>query len=238
MITIIRNIAAGILMSLILTGCFQSIRPLVRAHIGTEQVYEKNYSLNQRLTAYVGQPLVKVKDYKVKKYKAKHMRASEDFVITGGIATIQGDSNTDYSIVGETTMDEQIYKVVYVSGIGILIKDDGGVHSKAINRGVVMVYTFIAKPPNLKFTELKEEVVDVSSNFLNYEIIYGGTDGKSITITYKEYTSDDLIKPAFSQSAVYEKGAKQIRFKDTIIKTHEVTSDKIVFTVIADNLAK
>jgi hypothetical protein len=90
----------------------------------------------------------------------------------------------------------------------------------------------------LKFIALKEEEIDVDAGYLNYELVYGGTDGKSITITYREYTSKDLTRPSFFQNVVYETGKKQIRFRDTILQIHEVTNEKIVYTVISDGLIR
>lgn len=234
-----------VLAALFVSGCAQQIRPFLRSHIGTDRVFDKNYEIGQKLTAYVGQPIVKVKDYKVNRFKAKHMRASDDFVISGGIVTVAGDKNTDYAVRGETTIDGNTYTVVNLhspqlgAGFGALIKPDGSVHSRMLNNNIVMVYTFSSSPADLRFiTSKKEEEIDVDAGYLNYELIYGGTDGKSITITYREYTGKDLARPAFYQNVVYEAGKKQIRFRDTVLQVHEATNEQIVFTVISDGLAK
>uniref|UniRef100_UPI0034DFDA30 hypothetical protein n=1 Tax=Candidatus Thiodubiliella endoseptemdiera TaxID=2738886 RepID=UPI0034DFDA30 len=237
-------ISLGLLAVFILSGCVQQIRPSLRTHLGTERIFDKNYNLNQKLVAYVGQPIVKVKDYRVKKFKAKHMKASEDFTISGGLVTIQGDKNTDYRVRGETTIDKKSYTVVNVpgsyrgAGFGVLVKPDGSVHSQLLNDNIVMYYTFKHVPENLKFIASQEEEIDVGAGYLNYELVYGGTDGKSITITYREYTSKDLARPSFFQNVVYETGKKQIRFRDTILQIHEVTNEKIVYTVISDGLTR
>ncbi len=236
-------VGVGLLVLLLLSGCAQQIRPYLRTHIGTERIFDKNYEIGQSLAAYVGQPIVKVKDYKVNRFKAKHMRASDNFVISGGIVTISGDKNTDYFVRGETTIDSKTYTVVNLpgsqigAGFGALIKPNGNVHFKMLNNNIIMVYTFRTSPADLRFATSSEEEIDVDSGYLNYELIYGGTDGKSITITYREYTSKDLARPAFYQNVVYETGKKQIRFRDTILQIHEATNEKIVYTVISDGLS-
>ena len=53
---------------------------------------------------------------------------------------------------------------------------------------------------------------------------------------YREYTSKDLARPAFYQNVVYEVGKAQIRFRGTVLKTYETTSEKVTFTVIFDGL--
>ena len=84
-----------VLVFFFVSGCANQIRPFLRTHIGTERIFDKNYEIGQRLAAYVGQPIVKVKDYKVNRFTAKHMRVSDNFVISGGVFTISGDINTN-----------------------------------------------------------------------------------------------------------------------------------------------
>ena len=235
-------IGVVVLVAIMTSGCAQQIRPSLRSHIGTEHIFDKNYEIGQQLAAYVGQPIVKVKDYKVNLFNAKYMRASDDFVITGGFETISGDKNTDYAVRGETTLDGATYKVLNLpgsqigAGFGALVDKDGGVHSKILNNNIVMVYTFSVSPTDLRFLASKDEEIDVDAGYLNYELIYGGTDGKSITITYREYTSKDLARLAFYQNVVYEAGKKQIRFRDTVLQIEEATNEKIVFAVLSDGL--
>lgn len=237
--------AAGIFILVVffLSGCHQQVIPSSGAFIGSGRTFEKNYELDQKLVAYVGKPIVKVKDYTVNRFQDKHMRASDDFVISGGIITILGNKNTDYVVRGETTIDDKTYTVLDLpggkrgAGFGALINPDGSVHSKLLNDNIIMIYTFSSSPTNLRFTSSKMEKIDRTSGYLNYELIYGGTDGKSITITYREYTNEDLARPAFYQNAVYEAGAKQIRYKDTVIQVYSATNEKIVFKVVSDGLS-
>jgi len=193
--------------------------------------------------AYVGQPLVKVKDYRIERKSANQMLASEDFVISGGPVTISGNKNMSYPIRGEITLDREIYTVLNIPGSrnklwGVLVSDYGTVHNKVLNPtptgDVILVYSFKVSPPNLRFIQSKEEKIIKGAGFENYELIYGGTDGKSLTVTYREYTADDLARPAFFQNLVYESNKKRIRFKDTVIEIHEATNEKIVYTVISD----
>ncbi len=234
----------GLLITTIFSGCAQHIRPVTRAHLGTERVLYKNYELGQKLAAYVGQPIVKVKDYKVERYKAKHMRVSDDFIISGGYETITGDKNKDYEVIGETTINDKTFTVVNIPDsqfgvhFGVLIKADGTVYNKVLKNNNIMEYSFSASPPGLRFISLKDEEINVDAGYLNYELIYGGTDEKSIIITYREYTSNDLARPAFYKDLVYEPGQSQIRYRDTVIKIYEANNEKIVYTVMGDGLSE
>jgi len=103
-----------------------------------------------------------------------------------------------------------------------------------------MGMSFAVEPADLRFTivQSKEEEIDIDAGYFNYELIYGGTDGESITITYREFTPNDLAKPAFNENLVYDRKQKTIRFRDTVINVHSATNEKIEFTVISDNLKK
>jgi hypothetical protein len=226
-----------------ISGCSQQVRPSPKTYIDSTRVFDRNYEIGQKLAAYVGQPIVKVKDYKVKRFNSKHMKASDNFIITGGgVVTIVGNSNTDYRVKGDTTMDGVSYTVVSASKarprFGVLVDSNGGVHNKILNGDIVMFWDFDITPKDLKFTSSKDEEIDVNSGYLNYELIFGGTDGKSITISYREYTSKDMARPAFYQNLVYEVGKEKIRFKDTVIKIHSINSEQIVYTVLSDGLTK
>ena len=224
----------------VLSSCFQYVRPSMRTPLGTERIFEKNYKINQIQAVFVGQPIVRVKAYQVERYSSNYMLASEDFVISGGPVTIRGDKNTSYPIRGEITLNSETYTVLNIPRLqgkiaGVLIRKDGTVHNKILNEDVIMIYSFTVSPPDLKFTPSEEERIK-SAGYLNYELIYSGTDGKTLTVTYREYTSEDLARPGFYQNLVYESSKKRIRFKDTIIEIHEATNEKIVYTVISDGL--
>jgi hypothetical protein len=235
------NLFVVLFISIIISGCTHNIRPATRLYLGSDRVFDKNYELGQKLIAYVGQPIIKVKDYKVDRYRGIiHMRASDDFVIKGGIVTVKGNKNTDYPVRGEITIDGETLVVLSIPGshlgasFGALIKADGSVYHKALNGTTILVYSFFIAPSNLKFISEKDEQINADAGFVNYELIYAGTDGKSIFITYREYTSNDLAKPAFYQNVIYEAGQSQIRFRDTVIRVHEATNERIMYTVTAD----
>ena len=233
-----------ILISLtVLSGCSPLVLPTTTTHLGSKRVFYKNYTLGQKQAAFVGQPLITVKDYMVDSYKDDYMVATDNFVIKGGVITINGDKNTKYRIMGETTIGQETFTVVslpksQLDTWGILVDENGRVYHKVLNGGVLMFYSFQASPSNVRFVASKKENINVEGGYINYELIYSGTDGKSITITYREYTSNDLARPAFYQNLVYESEDKEIRFRNTKFLIHEATNEKIIYTVISDSLPK
>jgi len=245
----------GVFIFLVITvllfpACSAHINPINKALVGTDHIFQKNYEIGQRQAAYVGQPVIKVKDYKVKQFTTRKMRASDNFVISGGIVTLTGNADTDYEVIGETTRDGKLHTVLKIPRVGssqhfgVLIKPNGSIHNKVLTiisnvkgvKGVELIYSFVAKPTSLRFIPSKKDEIVKEAGYLNYELIYGGTDGKSITMSYREYTSDNLARPAFYQNVIYDSKKERIRFRDTVIAVHSVTNEKIEFTVISDNL--
>jgi len=242
-----KKILISVLAFLIfLSGCAQNVRPTsTKTFTGQERVFNKNYNKAIKQAAFVGEPVVKVKDYKVKKYKSKYMTPDTDFITRGGPVEIIGKASEKYEIDGEVTIDGINYTVVsfprYDGKFGVLVDGTGKVSKDVLNstygaRNIKMIYDFVTTPSDVRLNAVENSEIDVKSGYLNYELIYGGTDGKSITLTYREYTSEDLARAAFFQNLVYEKGTERIRFKDTVIKVYEATSEKIVYEVLSDNL--
>lgn len=224
----------------LVVGCAQ-IRPL--GIVDSERVFRKNYELGRRQIAYVGQAIVTVKEYMITRKRAPRMRATADFSITQlGIIIVSGKADMDYPVRGELTHEGTVYTVVapppsFWGQFNVLIAPDGSVLNRLLNNANFLVLsTFTIHPPGLRFISSFDETIDAQAGYVNFELLYGGTDGRSFNITYREYTSDSLIRPAFTQSLVYEAKSGTIRFRDHRLQIHEVTSEKLVYTVVADDL--
>ena len=69
---------------------------------------------------------------------------------------------------------------------------------------------------------------------MRYELIYTGCIADNLTMVYREYTPDDLARPAFFQNLTYNIKQKQIRFKNLLIEIILADNEKIVFNVLKD----
>jgi hypothetical protein len=223
-------------------GSAQTINPTIRTKFEPEVVNYKNYNIGKKLAAHVGQPIAKVKHFVIEKYTGKFMRANEDFRMNAGSIQFAGDSDTSYPIRGETILDNSNLTVISMPGslqnanFGILINKDGNVHHKILNNNVVMIYKLEYSPSNLKFSPVIEKKINKDKPYLNYELIYGGTDGDSFTVTYREFTEEDIARPSFYQNLVFNTSQSSFRFRDTVIQAHSISNERIIFTVISDGL--
>jgi hypothetical protein len=162
----------------------------------------------------------------------------------------QSNDNTqlngnNYSIVDITDIKGETY--------GLLIDSEGNILSKTIynddHDNLMVSQNADLTPKNAKFTRSTVPIPckrtaqndDTQDDSLiygieNYELLFGGINNVTLTMTYREFTRDLLARPSFFQNLVYETSAKEIRFKNIKISIIEVSNEKIVYRVVEDGL--
>jgi len=223
--------------------------------------YVTNYKMEEIKTAYVGQSIVKVKDYYVyTDYVKTFIEPTENFKLTATVPTkissyslnISGLKGNRYEVYYKEKVDGILYNIVYLadskgnSSYGLLIDDKGNVNKTTLC-GNIKFTDFALQPSNVKFIKsviteenfLCDPFINYGGNtcgLINFELIYSGINNISLNISYKEYSRDDIARTAFYQNLTFEPTAKQIRFKDFIIEILEATNDKFVYKILADGL--
>jgi hypothetical protein len=232
--------SATTLVLSILVGCAPPITLAAPPRVKNEHVVDKNYEVGKQISAFIGNPMIKVKDYVVIKTETAAMEASESFTLTGGPVHLLINQGDPLPIAGEIEKDGKRLTVLDVPQMNmqITVDDAGKPYKDVINdpRGVrvVMVYNFVANPSDVIFTRKTSESIQKTGGYQNFEILYSGKTDKSINLTYREYTPDDIARSAFSQNLTYEADAKSIRFKNFQIELISVTNEKIDFRVTSD----
>ena len=98
------------------------------------------------------------------------------------------------------------------------------------------LHKFTIEPEDVRFKLEEKKEVDATKGFLNFEIVYSGMDDNGLKFLYREYTKDDLAKPAFYQELTYPSKAKQFRFRKIKVEIEEATSEKIRYKVLEDGM--
>lgn len=231
--------------TLLLGGCAYEITPVSMAPAATRHVAFKNYEIGKPQTAFVGEPILRRKDYEVLSRRAAVARPTEDFKLSNGQIAVRGRRGVGYAITGEYEHNGSTYTIVEVERqvlagpahmVGILIDGTGSLYSKAFVQGILQ-QGFAVTPPTCRFVRDEVEHVDTKAAFVNYELLYGGTDGRSFTATYREYTPEDFARPAYSQNLVYEAKPGTIRFRNTRLEVLRITGESIDYRVIDDTLS-
>lgn len=248
----------AICLILLMTGCavnngyWANYKPLPvpRTTDYAPKKYIKTYHIGDISTAFVGQPMIQVKEYIpiISKFTEKiispeNLTINMRWRITNYIINV--NAGYSYPITGTFKADNEIFYIIKVpdnngKSWGILVSEDGSLYKKGIyNYDYEMMFYPREMPttPNIyKFTIKKAEKEDRGVGAGSYELIFAGKNDVSLNATYREYTSDDLARPSFFQNLTYQANAKQIRFKDFVIKLHDVSNEKITYTILDDGL--
>lgn len=251
-----RFIRFGLVLLLVaLTGCVA--RTPIRAAMPTDlsvttkaaPVRERNYVIGKEQAVYVGQPAVRVRDYEV-------METASDAFVTpvaitftmrpfGGPTTVP--AGTQAVVHGVVAHQGQEYLALK------FLQKDMALYPMLVDRngrfaGLVYTlingYAFESSPKNIVeylpsdlvlTREVRKEVVK-SGAFTNFELVYSGTTKDEINFLYREYTADDMARPAFSQNLVYSKDAAVVRFRDIVLDVIDANNENIRYVVRADGL--
>ncbi len=228
---------AGLLIAFVF-GCAQTIIPWQPEILGYEAIAEKNYLVGVKMTANVGEPIIKVQDYLLVKRTLPQMVADVDFKISAHTFEFSGMKGIPYRITGRTIINGTTFVVLDLRyyGYELLVDGAGTIYPRLMNGGKLLKATFLVEPPQVHFSYPIEESTEISKGYQNYEILYGGRDDRSLHFVYREYTRDDLARPAFYQNLVYQVDSGYIRFRGTRIRLHKASSERVVFTVLEDAL--
>jgi len=230
----------------VLSAC-ASVQPVAPPQVQSESKYtfDKNYRIGETKSVYVGEPMVKVKDYYELASQANMLAASESFVLTGSPFMNESiAAGTAARVDGTTSCGNGSCRLVAIdnrtlmaAGVRLLLNDDGTLEGGGLNGGSRMGWTYRANPPTAKFLSKTFTKIDTSKGEKNFELVYGGTTTDMISVLYREYTANDLARPAFSQQLTYAKGSKSIRFRDMQMQVTSADNERIVFVVTADGMS-
>ena len=217
------------------------LQPLQTRDLGLSRTFEKNYVINSENSAYVGEEIVKLKDYYVHKKQTNKVKASNDFTFASG--AYGGSKDDEFNVVGTTGISGVPHYVIVFPQYpehGVVIDRYGTVTGDLVRvsgRDTVYLYKFSVIPPNTKFTIVIKEEIDASKGgFVNFDIVYTGRDKDSIKFIYREYSPNDIAKPAFYQSLTYDIRSKFIRFRNLRIEVLDANDEKITYKVLEDGL--
>lgn len=245
-------VIASLLLSL--AGCATAptnpiIPPAVSPATPVHKI-DKNYQLGQQLSAYVGAPMLRVKDYWV-----TH-RDSGVYQLPQAITYHQlfmrpktFPAGTPLAFLGYYMLDGQRLKVLALpdrdaSMFPMLVDDSGRFTNKLLNRvnggwfeqtggKVASIEDFT---PPLQFAPHTVDDVSAESGYTNFELLYAGSNANEVNLIYREYTPTDLARAAFTQNLTYDRHAPTIRFRDIKIKVLGADNESIRYVVQQDGM--
>ena len=224
--------------SLILLVAFVVSPTVYGQEPSTKQVVEKNYRVGEKTFAYVGDPVVKVKDYWIRETSFSAYRSSQPFevsrAILGVLARVQPD--TDIPVAQKRADGTTLVQLQTMPDVHLVVGKDGKFTGKAIS-GFGMPMGFKYKiHPEVTLTPSFGRVIEPSRGFTNFEILYGGISKDELKLSYREYTPDDMARAAFAQELTYSPDSKTVRFKKVVLHIESADNERIIYTVVSDGL--
>lgn len=243
-------LANAIILSCALVGCaaVEPIRMPLSTTI-TEHRVEKSYEIGRQSQAFVGEQMLKVRDYYVttRRSEASNAMLMPTVEVTMRIpplmTLVKLSPNDAIRVVGQTERNQVWYRVVAIpapaaASLRFLINADGTFEGSALNSaGHRMGWSYPTTPTTARLiaVDVKPDVeIDTSKGSINYELVYNGATRDAFQVVYREYTQNDLVRPAFSQTLVYEKGSTSVRFRKLNFEVQEASGERIRFKVLAD----
>ncbi|MDX8337359.1 hypothetical protein [Candidatus Cetobacterium colombiensis] len=242
-----KKIFVGILsLSLIiLTGCSSSEKRISNP-MSSGPFHSKNYILNQSRTISVGEQLLKVEGASDATYVEIPTFISRDDIKITALAgneittiarnqklkspfSLKIDDKVYYMLPIQNKANSSKYKLAYL----FLDKDSLTLETKVrdmfdLPARISNNVPFIKGENEKEYSTLYGEV--------NYDIVYNGISGDTIRLTYREFTSNDLARPAFFQDITYNKNTKIIKFKKIEIQILKLTNNELTYKVIKDGM--
>lgn len=227
---------------LLLTGCAQQLIHDTDSPTSRREA-SKNYVVGKERSAYVGDAMVRVKDYLVTVSASPVAIPSENVTIGDSSVSARLEKGHRYPIVGNIIVDGMTLAVVEVvanTGLkgGVLFDSSGKISNRAVvgqsGRYILALSTMTVTPPTARMIRGQDEKVDTRAGYTNFELVYSGKSGNSLNILYREYTPDDLARSAFFQSLTYDVTTRVVRFKALKIEIKEANNEGVTYTVVDD----
>jgi hypothetical protein len=232
----------AVLSVVLLASCTAQVIPPKLQRSPPELVTETNYAIGAVREAYVGETIVKIRNYRVERGRTGYMIPDQSFdiAVPGPVADLHAEKGERYSWRGSVTEEGALYDIVDVPAggdkLGILItKDTGEVTGRLIQSPVPMFLygKHLPTPPGARFThEIEARKVGVDQ--VHYELIYSGMSGRTINLSYREFTTDGMARPAFTQELHYNADEPTLRFRNLQVGIRRATNEKLTYVVLAD----
>lgn len=234
-------LAAIVVAAIVVAGCVSIAAPPKEQVIGHQQVSSKSYTLGVAAEAFVGNDVIRVKDYSLTRVATDEVEVQDTFTFDGPLFGRSFKAGARYPYAGTATHDGKTYDVMRVEHAGLMFDADGHIANKLISGfgnpmtpPVVMIYTYDVTPPEARLRRVVREGVNRESFGQNYGIAFSGVTRDSIRLTYREYVAEDLSRAASSQELTYPIGSRTIRFRNLVIDVLEVKPDRLKYRVTSD----
>ena len=231
----------------LLAGCTANPYNIRPASSEQRRVIDKNYVLGEEKVTYVGQPVVRFKDY----YGTPAQIFTSPVAFTAKLrdVVVQYPSGTQAQAASLLDHEGVTYFAAGVnppmpSGAALLIEKSGRfgglayTHEDEVFEACDDREYVCVTPAAIEFTPSTTDVVTRTEGFVNFEIIYSGATKDAMHLLYREYAPGDLARPAYTQNLTYDRASPVLRFREIQIRVIEANNESLRVIVEADGSAQ
>jgi hypothetical protein len=209
-----------------------------------KHVVQKNFTVGELKTVPVGETMLSLKDYYQKDQQDTWSIGQPVSlrVGLGSMVVIPGD----YPVVVRVKVDGADYDVVDVKvhpyelttfgpssavvPMTFLIDQSGRIAKSGAGLGITTDVSGL-EPADFRATRAEKTAIDSSRGYTNFELLYSGVAAGALRLTFREYSPNDLSRPATFQDLTYNAAEKSIRFKNVQLDIESADNQAIRFRV-------
>ncbi len=214
------------------------------AAVTPKHVVQKNFAVGELKSVPVGETMVSLKDY--------YQKARQDTWSIGQPVSLRVGLSSmvvipgDYAVAARVKVDGTDYDVVDVKvhpyelttfgpssavvPMTFLIDPSGRIAKSGSGLGITTDVSGL-DPADFRATRAEKNAIDSSRGYTNFELLYSGVAAGALRLTYREYSPNDLSRPASFQDLTYNLADKSIRFKNMQLDIESADNQAIRFRV-------
>ena len=204
---------------------------------GTETVYQRNYILNKRMIARVGDPVLRIQAFTKQNYIKGKMILEEPVDFQTAFEHIKMPAR-EYRIFGMFELDGESYFVLPPQGNIYLLADMSGVIQPRFlyrirNSEKVTLFRDKAKitPKSVRLKRITESFEN-KTPFVDYEVLYDGIKNNQMTFFFKRAVPGTNGEQGSFESLAYPKDSTMISLQGAMLRIIRADKEKLEFIVL------
>jgi hypothetical protein len=205
------RVSVSVAYFLILTGCATPVS-YDFAPTSVEKVSTREYKLGELVTTPVGERMIRVADYQIKRTPSRFAKINTNTMLQWGNFVTELSPQKQYRILGSVPFEADTFVVIeyknaadghFLKPLAALARLNGSIHNRAgvVTQGQEFSGSSIVElkvtPPDSKFLFEASEKILEENGHENFEVIYSGINNSGMNFTYREFGSATRTNASF-----------------------------------------
>ncbi len=211
--------------------------PPATTFLGTETVWQRNYILNKRMIAHIGDPVLRVQGFTKQTYVTGRMILNEPVEFKTDLEYIKLPAR-EYQIYGMFEMNGDSFFVLPPQNNIYMLADMSGVIQPRFlyrirNSEKVTLFRDKAKitPKSVRLKRITESFEN-KTPFVDYEVLYDGIKNNQMTFFFKRAVPGTNGEQGSFESLAYPKDSTMISLQGAMLRIIRADKEKLEFIVL------